>query len=129
MVKLLDNSSINPLSFSISSLTASTVPEDHDCINPYNNIELSALPTDDDCQYVQISSGVFAKGGKGVNVSYRLITTDLIEDDSAIAGTTINGIPLFQNDLNLGISSRNASGLSIHKRLNSGVDTREFEEL
>ena len=128
VVKLLDNSSINPLSFSISSLTASTVPDDHDCINPYNNIELSALPTDDDCQYIQISSGVFAKGGKGVNVSYRLITTDLIEDDSAIAGTTINGIPLFQNDLNLGISSRNASGLSIHNRLNSGVDTREFEE-
>lgn len=128
VVKLLDNSSINPLTFNITSLTASTVPEDHDCINPYNNLELSALPEVDDCQYVQVSSGVFAKGGKGVNVSYRLITTDLIEDDSAIAGTTSNGIPLFQNDLNLGISSRTVSGLSIHKKLVDGTDTREFEE-
>ena len=115
VVKLLDNSTINPLSFNITELTETTVPETHDCINPFNNTALSSLPTSDDCQYVQISSGVFAKGGKGVNISYRLITTDLIEDDSAIAGTTINGIPLFQNDLNLGISSRNASGLSIHK--------------
>ena len=128
VVKLLDNSTINPLSFNIADLTETTVPETHDCINPFNNTALSSLPAGDDCQYVQISSGVFAKGGKGVNVSYRLITTDLIEDDSAIAGTTINGIPLFQNDLNLGISSRNASGLSIHKKLNDGTDTREFEE-
>lgn len=63
--------------------------------------------------------------GKGINVSYRLITTDLIEDDSAIAGTTINGIPLFQNDLNLGINSKYI--WIICHELNNGTDTREFE--
>ena len=126
-VKLLDNSTLNPLTFAITSLTADTVPETHDCINPYNSIELSAMPSTEDCQYMQVSTGVYAKGGKGVNVSYRLVTSDLLEDDSAIAGTTANGIPLFQNDLNLGITPRTVSGMSIHKKLLNSTDNREFE--
>lgn len=126
-VRLLDNSTLNPLTFAVTSLTASTVPETHDCINPYNSVELSSMVSTEDCQYTQVSSGVYAKGGKGVNVSYRLVTSDLLEDDSAIAGTTSNGIPLFQNNLNLGIVPRTVSGLSIHKKLLDGTDTREFE--
>ena len=66
-VKLLDNSTLNPLTFAITSLTADTVPETHDCINPYNSIELSAMPSTEDCQYMQVCTGVYAKGGKGIN--------------------------------------------------------------
>lgn len=64
--------------FHANDIDTYEVPEDHDCINPYN--------TDPFQSYVyQLSStGVPVLGGKGKNVSYRFACTKFIEDNTAV---------------------------------------------
>lgn len=58
-----------------------TVPNDHDCINPYN---LEIYKTgDNEFEYTYDNQyGVMVKGGIGPNVSYKFIYTELIQSDT-----------------------------------------------
>lgn len=75
-VLLTSNSNQGYIEFNINDATEiANVPKDHDCINPsnYNETNVYAYTVED---------GELIRGGKGPNISYRFIKTNLIESDA-----------------------------------------------
>ena len=59
-----------------------SIPENHDCINPFNTLKSNDFSTENSFEYSNItSSGIKLKGGSGLNVDYTFVT----------AGTYLNG--------------------------------------
>jgi hypothetical protein len=58
------------------------IPEEHDCINPMNSQIVYPNNETEEYAYGYDDSRTI-RGGKGVNISYRFVTTDLIESDNA----------------------------------------------
>lgn len=57
------------------------IPEEHDCINPMNS--QIVYPNNETEEYAYgYDDSRTVRGGKGVNISYRFVTTDLIESDN-----------------------------------------------
>lgn len=89
----LESSSGIPLEFNINGSIA--IPKEHDAINPYNTDTTPFSVTDPFSQntnryiYGTDIYGRLVEGGTGPNVSYRFVTTDLIEDSSR---TTESGL-------------------------------------
>lgn len=81
-VLLLSNTNRN-ITFPISSVATYEVPEDHDCICPYNI-------TGEEYKYIYGSTGQMILGGQGRNVKYRFITTNLVEDESTITNNRLS---------------------------------------
>ena len=75
-VKLLSNSQ-QAITFALNNVATTDIPEDFDCICPYNVNE-------GNYKYTYNTKGELIQGGKGKNISYRFITTDLIEDGSIV---------------------------------------------
>ena len=93
------------------------VSKEFDCINPSNSSDYTKYvwTTDEDGSYIL--------GGKGPNVSYRFVTTQLIEDDSTLTSSKAN------EEFCHNVSKRNLNSLTLHYensstsnyiRLNSG---------
>ena len=70
---LLNSASSDSISFTFPNLNANTVPITYDCINPTNDLSVSEIPYDSN--YIYNRNGY--KGGSGLNIEYKLITTDL----------------------------------------------------
>lgn len=75
-VTLLSNSSQDNKSFNINDLGNANVPKEHDCICPYNSDDNSNY------KFTTTSTGEYVLGGKGINIEYRFIVSDLIEDST-----------------------------------------------
>lgn len=84
-VLLKSNSGQDDKTFSIDNI-ASDIPLNHDCINPSNLDDT----TNKYC-FTKDLQGNYIYGGKGLNIEYRFITADLIEDNTA-AVPTDNGV-------------------------------------
>ena len=86
------------------------VSKDFDCINPSNNSDNTRYmwTTDEDGSYIL--------GGKGPNVSYRFVTTQLIEDDSTLTNNKAN------EDFCHNVSKRNLNSLTLHYENSSNVN-------
>ena len=69
----LTSSGGNTIAFFFDQLTEDTVPEDHDCINPYNS--LSYTESLGSTWYVYDENGEL--GGTGLNISYNFITAPI----------------------------------------------------
>ena len=93
------------------------INKEFDCINPSNSSDHTKYvwTTDEDGSYIL--------GGKGPNVSYRFVTTQLIEDDSTLTSNKVN------EEFCHNVSKRNLNSLTLHYensstsnyiRLNSG---------
>ena len=93
------------------------INKEFDCINPSNSSDYTKYvwTTDEDGSYIL--------GGKGPNVSYRFVTTQLIEDDSTLTSNKVN------EEFCHNVSKRNLNSLTLHYensstsnyiRLNSG---------
>ena len=124
MVKLTSNSGQDDLEFHIGNIPTgeNAIPVDHDCINPYNSLELY---TDvlNDYKYTYID-GLLIQGGKGLNISYEFVVTDLIEDDE-----TINSTNALLDNWHLGSESYSFNSLpiySIRNGVREKVDSVEF---
>lgn len=108
VVRLISNSGntiSRPISEILSDTSHSIVPLDHDCICPYNYMETSE---DYDYQYKPTATGDLTFGGKGQNIEYEFITTDLVEDDS---NTTTDG--LLEENWELNSNKYNYSSINI----------------
>lgn len=99
-VLLLSNSG-SSLNFALSALTTTNIPKDHDCICPFN-VDGSAY------KYTTSPTGGYIQGGKGKNVSYRFITTDLLEDGSTTSRGMVN------EEFTFNASSRSLTSLDIN---------------
>ena len=108
-VLLLSNSG-SSLNFALSALTTTNIPKDHDCICPFN-VDGSAY------KYTTSPTGGYIQGGKGKNVSYRFITTDLLED----ASTTSRG--MINEEFTFNASSRSLTSLGINYEGNDKSNT------
>lgn len=64
-----------------------SIPENHDCINPFNALKSSDFSTANSFEYSNnISNSIKLKGGSGLNVDYTFVTAGTYrnEDDSSI---------------------------------------------
>ena len=86
------------------------ISKDFDCINPSNSSDNTKYvwTTDEDGSYIL--------GGKGPNVSYRFVTTQLIEDDSTLTNNKAN------EDFCHNVSKRNLNSLTLHYENSSNVN-------
>lgn len=57
------------------------IPEEHDCINPMNSSMVYPNNSTDEYAFGYDDNGII-RGGRGLNISYRFIITDLIESDN-----------------------------------------------
>ena len=57
------------------------IPKEHDCINPMNSQLVYPNSSTDEYAYGYDDSRTI-RGGKGINISYRFVTMDLIESDN-----------------------------------------------
>ena len=81
----------------------SSIPEDHDCINPYNSLGGNTFtPTDgvDNMQYSNIQEyGQRLLGGSGPNVSYTFVYHDLILDQYTFGSPISNAASTWYCDI------------------------------
>lgn len=111
-VTLNSSSNSNNLSFSIDSLTSTTVPKEHDCINPYNLKEYSSCSTNEIYAYGITRNGSRVLGGHGINVDYEFVTTSVkLAKES------------FNNDCSMNVTSEPTLAMSIHAQDNSIIDS------
>lgn len=59
----------------------SSIPETHDCINPYNNTDLSHIEASEEYAYTKTINGKRILGGSGINISYSFITVPILLSD------------------------------------------------
>lgn len=107
------------LSFDIDSYNLSSIPEDHDCINPYNNLEYSACSSSNLYVYGVTNGSSRKLGGHGINIDYSFITTDIIlaEEDSSTA---------LNNDCSMNVNARVLRTLG---RNEVGSSAQEYESI
>lgn len=101
-IMLMSNSS-SSINFAIGNVGSYDVPKDHDCICPYN-------VGNGDYKYTTNTKGDFIQGGKGKNVSYRFITTILVEDSSTSAKAPVLG---FNEEFTFNSPAYNLSSLPV----------------
>lgn len=112
MVVLTSNSGQDNKEFNIANIDTVDIPKDHDCICPYNydsNSPYRRMPT---------STGSYVLGGKGKNIEYRFIVTDLIEDSTAALSNN-----LISEDYSLSSKAESSSSLSIYNIEQNGSKT------
>ena len=99
-----DSSTLN---FNIDSYDLSSIPKDHDCINPYNSLEYSTCSASN--LYVYGVSGGSGRllGGHGLNIDYTFVTTDL-----TVAEDTVSG-GLLSNECSMNVQSVGISSLTM----------------
>lgn len=56
----------------------STIPEKHDCINPYNNNDVSAIDSSEIYAYTKTIGDTRVFGGSGLNIDYTFVTVPII---------------------------------------------------
>lgn len=76
-IALISNSSQDTKTFNADNIP-SDIPIDHDCICPYNYDDGS------DYRYLKTSTGNYILGGQGLNLYYRFILGNLVEDSSTL---------------------------------------------
>lgn len=86
--------------------TLSSIPESHDCINPYNSQDPD-FSNRDVCKY---QFGSTTLGGTGLNIDYEFVTTDVMLDDNFTNTLTIN-TPVTTSD-KITINNLNGSTVS-----------------
>lgn len=117
-VLLQSANNTNNLSFNIDSYDLSSIPQEHDCINPYNSLEYSTCSPSDLYVY-GVSNGTSRKlGGRGINIDYTFITTDII-----LAEDSLNSDSLLSNDCSMNITSRVLSSLNRHEVGSNSLET------
>lgn len=99
-IQLLSNSG-NTLTFTLNNVSSYDVPVDHDCICPYN-------VSDSEYKYISGPTGQMILGGKGRNISYRFVTTNLVEDDEPVVNNRASENFTFTS------SARSRNILTIH---------------
>lgn len=102
-VVLTSNSSQDNKSFNINDLSTTDIPKEHDCICPYNNDDNSEY------KYTTTSTGEYVLGGKGLNIEYRFVVSDLIEDSTpaSLSGNLVE-------DFSLNSKAFSSSSLPLH---------------
>lgn len=87
------------------------VPKEFDCINVYNFQDSSAH------KYTVNEEGNYIQGGKGLNISYRFVNTELLEDESTLTDGKAN------EDFCHNVRKRNLSNLTLHYEKSSTVQS------
>lgn len=118
-VLLQSANNTNNLSFNIDSYDLSSIPQEHDCINPYNSLEYSTCSPSDLYVY-GVSNGTSRKlGGRGINIDYTFITTDIL-----IAEDSLNSDTLLSNECSMNVAPRVVNSLD-----RSEIDSDDMESV
>ena len=108
----------NNLSFNLDSYDLSSIPKEHDCINPYNSMEYSTTSSSDLYVYGTSSGGTRKLGGHGLNIDYTFITTDLI-----VAEDSLNSSSLLSNNCSMNVQPRVMTSVSRTELGSTGSET------
>lgn len=101
-VRLESSDSADTITFNISSVASTNVPENHDCINPYNYSDYAN--TSASARYMYDKNGDL--GGSGKNIDYVFETVPFyLSDNSNLAGSRLD-------DCSMNVSSTNMSQIT-----------------
>lgn len=123
-VVLQSANSSSTLSFNINSYDLSSVPKEHDCINPYNNMEYTECSSSDMYIYGISNGSNRLMGGHGVNIDYSFILTDIIVAEDSVANS------LLSNDCSMNVQPtlmRNISRQEVGTNLNEYILLNDSE--
>lgn len=111
-VQLNSSSNTNNLSFNIDSLTSTTVPKEHDCINPYNLTEYNSSSFSSVYAYGISRGGSRVLGGHGLNIDYEFVTASVkLAKES------------FNNDCSMNVTSESMTYMNIDIQNQTSDDT------
>lgn len=111
-VQLNSSSNTNNLSFNIDSLTSTTVPKEHDCINPYNLTEYNSSSSGSIYAYGISRGGSRVLGGHGLNIDYEFVTASVkLAKES------------FNNDCSMNVTSESMTYMNIDIQNQTSDDT------
>lgn len=111
-VQLNSSSNTNNLSFNIDSLTSTTVPKEHDCINPYNLTEYNSSSSSSIYAYGISRGGSRVLGGHGLNIDYEFVTASVkLAKES------------FNNDCSMNVTSESMTYMNIDIQNQTSDDT------
>ena len=104
-VVLNSSDSSKTLTFDLDTYDLSTIPKDHDCINPTNYSQMSGLGT---YEYgiETTDSGNRMLGGHGLNIDYHFVTTDITVVDTQETYYDTSEHPLITNRCSINSFSR-----------------------
>lgn len=79
------NASNNIIISDIHNYDLSNIPEDHDCINPYNSItDVSNIDAESKYVYGPKAGSTYILGGHGVNIDYNFTTVPIVVADNEL---------------------------------------------
>lgn len=106
-VVLQSSDSSNTISFNIDSYDLSNIPQQHDCINPYNLKDLSECSDSEVYAYGIKSSDGRLLGGHGINVDYTFVEVPIELSKVQESLQT----ELLDNDCSMNVESKSMSSM------------------
>lgn len=103
-VVLSSSDSSKTLTFDIDTYDLSTIPKDHDCINP-SNYEQSSSATTYEYGIETTDSGRRMRGGHGLNIDYHFVTANITVVDTMEAYHDTSDYPLITNRCSINAAS------------------------
>ena len=88
----------------LSSSTDTIIPLDHDCINPMNDEIVYPAANDEEYAYGYDYFSNEIRGGRGLNIAYRFVTTDLIESDKQTVN--VSGVPYMTPNIDISVNKQ-----------------------
>lgn len=104
-VVLSSSDSSKTLTFDLDTYDLSTIPKDHDCINP-SNYEQSSSATTYEYGIETTDSGSRMRGGHGLNIDYHFVTAGITVVDTMESYYDTSDYPLITNRCSINSASR-----------------------
>ena len=122
-VKLESSNNNETLTFNIEDLTEDTVPKEHDCINPFNTLNLGMSPSADQRYEYTVTdkigmgpsglTNIKRLGGSGLNIEYYFITTRIVlSEEFTDSHTPSQNLPM--NTASYDVRARQNSSLPLN---------------
>lgn len=110
-VLLTSISGQSDINFSLSNVSSTNVPKNHDCVCP------STLNVDSDYIYGKIDNST-VYGGNGINIDYEIVVADLLEDSSKCTSEGAN------EDWTLNVDRCTIREIDLYRGSTTASDTR-----
>lgn len=134
-VLLESSNKLNNITFTdINTADFSTVPEDHDCINPSNYVDISKVtdfttdsfgtkwPNDYEYNKTKYSNGLRALGGNGINIDYEFVTVPIVLSDVEAS------VDYVYNKCGMNVSPVQMNSITVKAATSSDYETITFAD-
>lgn len=114
---VLKSASGNDITISnIDEYDLSSIPQEHDCINPYNTADISSTIAGEQYKYGNTVNGKRVLGGHGINIDYNFVTVPL----HLVSNWSTSG--MVENNVGMNVDAMSYNSVTV---TNVGMSTSE----